>query len=422
MSITSADALPPTQHVALSWVLGLLGLGPPTPTPPWSRQYLRTSPLSGARLTTIRAQALTEIRSDGDELQIGLRDPRGNPWLVRLRFDHDTIVSAAYGWPLPAEFDLRPCTAEQASQLAEVERDAPVTYADGSVLQIFRPRLRDLYRLQEDHRMAVIAREGRAVAARAWALRTVELGGRQHCLGTSQIARVLPAVRGANLMRAFCLWETEAVEMCLTAWLAYIDVGNLAPAASFQSSPFEWRRRVLELTFDCSAIARPTPCRYARPDDADLLARWANLAHGGEALYPLQDASCILRRMERAPDVYSWRDVLIGQGAALGVWACLDESEFQQTGHAARRRRLAIALDHGWRDEAGADEMAALIGAQAHRVLPLGATHLQLYTYPGSPLALRLEGAAQQATLVAVQSDLAEPGELKGIYSDPLYV
>jgi hypothetical protein len=343
----------------------------------------------------------------------------------RLAFERELLVSHAYGWPLASDLELSEVGIEAAEAVAAIERDAAIVLGDGRTLKVHRPKLRDFLRLQDDTRMALIRRAGKPVAARVWALRDVCEAGSRYRVGTSQIARVLPEARGSNLMRHFTLWESEVVEPMVRAEVAYVDVGNAAVTASFQTRDFEWTRRVLELTFDCEEIAGPAAGRPAQPADAALIAALAQAAHSREALHVPQDAASIAHRLERAPDVYGWGDVLIGEEAMLGAWASLDESETTAPDAAATlpvRRVLAVALDHGWRGEAGADSFLALLRAQAARVSASGATHLVLYTWPGSALDRRYAKLAEQVAEIAIQTDLKEPSDREGAYTDPLYL
>jgi hypothetical protein len=410
---------------ALDWLLGLLRLGPPAPPPPWSRSTYARQPLVHSRLMLMRPTIFTSARTEGETLHASFLDRRGQPFVIRLAFERELLVSHAYGWPLAPDLELSEVGIEAAEIVAAIERDAAIVLGDGRTLKVHRPKLGDFLRLQDDTRMALIRRAGKPVAARVWALRDVSEAGSRYRVGTSQIARVLPEARGSNLMRHFTLWESEVVEPMVRAEVAYIDVGNAAVTASFQTRDFEWTRRVLELTFDCGAIAGPPAGRPAQPGDAGLIAALAQAAHGREALHFPRDAAEIARRLERAPDVYGWGDVLIGEEAMLGVWASLDESETTAPGAPstpAVRRVMAVALDHGWRGEAGADAFLALLRAQAARVRASGATHLVLYTWPGSEVDRRCARLAGQIAEVAIQTDLKEPSDRVGAYTDPLYL
>ena len=353
---------------ALAWLLGLVGMGPHAPPPPWSRQTFAREPLVQPRLHLMRPATFTGARTEGETLHASFLDRRGQLCVIRLMFEQGVLVSHALGWPLGPGLELCQAGIEHADTVAAIERDAPIALEDGRLLRMHRPKLRDLFRLQDDTRIALIRRAGTPVAARAWALRDVVDEAGRHRIGTSQIARVLPQARGANLMRGFTLWESQVVEPLVRGEVAFVDVGNAAVTASFQTRDFEWTRRVLELTFDCAAIAGPHAGRAAQPSDAHHIAALVNAAHGREALHVPQDAAAIERRLERAPDVYGWGDVLVDEDAMLGVWASLDESEtIIPDGPIARpvRRVMAVALDHGWRGESGAEATEATLSRLA---------------------------------------------------------
>jgi hypothetical protein len=419
------EALPARQREALAWLLGAIGMGPLAAPPIWSREAYAREPLVQSRLHVMRPKTFTGAHSEGETLHASFLDARGKPFVIRLVFEGSVLVAHAYGWPLSPELELCETGIDDAQVVAAIERDAPIVLGDGRMLKVYRPKLRDFFRLQDETRIALIRRAGKPVAARVWAMRAVIEAGARYRVGTSQIARVLPEARGSNLMRHFTLWESRVVEPRVHAEVAYVDLGNAAVTASFRSGAFEWTRRVLELTFDCAAIAGPAAGRPAQPADAGLIAALADAAHAGEALHASQDAASIERRLERAPDVYGWGDVLIGDEAMLGVWASLDESETTlPEAHAATRVRrvMAVALDHGWRGESGANAFLALLCAQASRMRALGATHLVLYTWPGSELHRRCAKLAEHASEVTIQTDLEEPADRRGVYTDPRYL
>jgi hypothetical protein len=191
---------------------------------------------------------------------------------------------------------------------------------------------------------------------------------------------------------------------------------------SFRSEDAQWKRTVLELTLSCDALAGPDTGRQAEPSDAARIAALANAAHGGSALYCPADACSVTARLTRAPDAYSWRDVLLGQRSMLGVWASLDETLETRANGQARSRVLSIALDYGFDGSQGLSELRALLGAHATRMRAAGASHIVLYTWPGAATARLLAPLAEEHAEIAVQSRLPEPADAAGVYTDPLYL
>ena len=81
-----------------------------------------------------------------------------------------------------------------------------------------------------------------------------------------------------------------------------------------------------------------------------------------------------------------------------------------------------MTLDYGFDGDAGLRELLPLLRAQASRVQSAGATHLTLYTCPGTPAAELLAPFAEDRAQIAVHTALPEPADADGVYTDPLYI
>jgi hypothetical protein len=128
----------------------------------------------------------------------------------------------------------------------------------------------------------------------------------------------------------------------------------------------------------------------------------------------------VVRRLNRAPDQYTWTDLRIGEHACLGVWRS-DEETVERWPGGSLARRQATVLDFGFEAEAGLRELVWLIGAACGALAAQGVTHLLLYT------SARSAGAGILSTLgacdeVLFRSTLTAPDDSGGLYTDPLYV
>lgn len=415
--------LSPAETAALGWALGEMGSGPAVAPPAFAPAFTTFRSTSLGRLARSESLTLAGVARDRGMVAATLLNTKGQSFELRLRLDGDLLSLTAFGMLPPDGFKLREAEENDAATIAAIERDSPIQIADGRSFAVYRPRLGDFFRLQQRNWKALIEHNGEAVAARVLAARSVKLrGGKELVLATSQTARVLPAMRGFNLMRCFGLWVgVEAIPQC--DWIvAYVDPGNQAVNAAFRTEAQQWRRRVLELTFRCDHIAGPTYGHAASHNDAGRLAALSNLAHGREAIYGELDARTFAMKLDRAPDVYSWGDVLLSEHAMLGVWPSLDKTTDSADGCEPKRRTMSVALDYGFQAEAGLEDLLRLFRAQASRLLKAGSTHVTLYTHPGSSVSERLSSLAEERGEIAIQTAFPEPADAEGVFTDPLYL
>jgi hypothetical protein len=413
------DNLTSVAPQALGWALGELGCGPSRAPPRLAEKF------NPQRLGLFRTQArfgpftVDEVIQDDAKTTAVLSNAKRRTFHLVLKLEAGALSDLGFGALPPPGFRLRYADEGDTHKIAQVERDAPIEVAD-RVFSVYRPRLRDFHRLQERTFRALIEREGEPVAARVFAQRSVKLrGAAEMTLRTSQTARALPSARGHNLMSCFALWASDNPRP--DAVLAYFDPGNMAVDGVFRTESRHWSRGALELTFPCAPLAGPSYGRPARPGDAVRLAALSNAAHGRAALYGVMDADGFEQRLHRAPDAYSWRDVLLGDQAMLGVWASLDETTDSSPGRPSRRRTLSVALDYGFEAD-GQQELLLLLRAQASRMQAAGATHVTLYTYAGAPACQVLEPLAEDRAEIGIQTSLSEPADADGVHTDPLYL
>ena len=410
------------ERAALDWALGELGWGPAVAPPPLASTFNEARQSMLRRLSRYGPFTLGAVTSDEGMITAALRNAKAQTFQLKLKLEGGSLLFVVFGLLPPDGFRLREIGENETDKIAALERDSPIELDDGRSFAIYRPRLGDYLRLQERTWRALIERDAEPVAARVFAGRTLNLRGRPVAFATSQIARVLPSMRGFNLMRCFGLWSGVAVGPNIDRMLAYVDLGNQIVNAAFRNEDLMWKGAVLELTFTCASLAGQVHGRIATRADAARLAALANLAHGRAALYGALDERTFAQKLERAPEVYSWRDVLLSEHAMLGVWASLDETTDSAPGHAPKRRTLSMTLDYGFEGNAGLQELLPLLRAQASRVQGAGATHLTLYTCPGAPAAELLTPFAEDRATISVQSALPEPADADGVYTDPLYI
>lgn len=190
---------------------------------------------------------------------------------------------------------------------------------------------------------------------------------------------------------------------------------------SFIDPRSQWRERVLRLLLRCEP-SPPSRARVATPADAPRIVEVLNAAHGQEAMFIPYTVESLTKRLERAPDLYGWNDVLLGERAVVGVWDARLGVHREGADGSRRSDVRATVLDYGC--EPGAqDELVSLLRAAATSLGAAGTTELAVYSSRPSPA---------YAELVAVAADVEEyvlfvigrepdVSDQHGVHVDPIY-
>jgi hypothetical protein len=186
-----------------------------------------------------------------------------------------------------------------------------------------------------------------------------------------------------------------------------------------------WSDQPYRVTIACSGAAGAAgDARRASEDDAADLAGILNATHGSQELYAPYTPRSLARRLERAPDLYTWDDVVRTDGAAVGVWHSPEvriRTEADRT--TTTRSRRALVLDHGFVPGAE-DEYERLLRLAAARAGAAGYDHLSIFTTdpsPTSPILRRLADTIEPYDVVV--PFVEEPKGLaeRGVYVDQAY-
>jgi hypothetical protein len=141
-----------------------------------------------------------------------------------------------------------------------------------------------------------------------------------------------------------------------------------------------------------------------------------------EALFVPRDETTVTERLTRAPDLYSWADVQLGDGAVAGVWASGETRTSRRDGEVVSSTRAAV-LDYGFATGAEA-ELEALLRAWCARLSSRGVSHLGIFSSPPSPGFELLSGLGDVAEPydVCVPSHESPPDLTStGVFTDAVY-
>jgi hypothetical protein len=188
-----------------------------------------------------------------------------------------------------------------------------------------------------------------------------------------------------------------------------------------------WSDQPYRVTIACREVGTDADLidvRTATSDDAADIAGILNATHGGQELYAPATPRTLGRRLERAPDLYSWGDVALTDGAVLGVWHSPEvriRTEADRT--TTTRSRRALVLDHGFLPGAD-DEYESLLRRAAASAGAAGYDHLSVFTTdrsPTSPILRRLAETIEAYEVIVPFVEEPEGVAERGVYVDQAY-
>lgn len=147
-----------------------------------------------------------------------------------------------------------------------------------------------------------------------------------------------------------------------------------------------------------------------------------NAYHEGEELYRPYTVESFTARLARAPDLYGWDNVLVGDGAVLGVWHA-GQRRTRREGENETLSVRSLVLDYGFLP-ATRSEFERLLVTAAGAARERGHTHLNVFTSDpsrGSGVLRALSDGIETYELLT--PELAEPARAteRGVYVDQVY-
>ena len=134
--------------------------------------------------------------------------------------------------------------------------------------------------------------------------------------------------------------------------------------------------------------------------------------------------SSLTARLERDPEQYSWRDVLVTPGAVMGVWRAGDHFTMILDGPDGRSvDREGFALDHGLMPGAEED-YERLLRSWCAELDDGGFAKLVVFTSPmspGYPVLQDVGGEMLPFDLYLFGPETPEGADRRGVYVDAVY-
>lgn len=186
-----------------------------------------------------------------------------------------------------------------------------------------------------------------------------------------------------------------------------------------------WSDQPYRVTIACDTSDAEAPgSSAATARDASDIAAILNATHNGQELYAPYTPRSLARRLERAPDLYSWNDVTRTDGAVVGVWHSPEvRIRTEADGTTVTRSRRALVLDDGFLPGAE-DEYRSLIRVAAARAGAAGFDHLSIFTTDRSPtskILRRLAETIEPYEVIVPFVDEPEGVAERGVYVDQAY-
>lgn len=357
-------------------------------------------------------------------------DSSNRRWRAEFRVEHEPphrITFLEFRADLGPGVVLRLATPDDTAALAEVERAAPIvagertqTYDRGDDFLAFT-------RLMEENAFYVVESDGELLGVYGAASHIVRCAGREHRAMVFHHLRIPAAQEKRGFFSALNMrlfdhyadiygpwWKKDA-------WAPYGHIQVANTSAMRLGAPGSWSFGPLRLLLDCRALAGHEYGRTTTPQDAATTVDIINRCHDVEAMFLPYTVESLTARLERAPDLYTWDNLLLGESAVVGVWPS-GLRVITEDGDERREAVRASVLDFGFLPGAE-DELEKLIRSWCSKLVELGTTELSFITSESSPGHALLMSLAFQTDAFDYKMSIPEPegAATKGLYIDPVY-
>jgi hypothetical protein len=355
--------------------------------------------------------SLSVIEDYGDE----------KPWKVTFHVEEappHRITGIAAARHIPEDVVIREAVDDDGPALNELEVRAPMQLGGSTLTYDRGDDFLGFARLMENNHSWVAERAGRLLGFAGGAMHPVRIGGRVYDVMLLHHVRVPVEARGGGIFSAVNqrVFGAHPTQQGAYGYTALDNAEGMA-----LGGPGAWTFGVFRAVLDCADLAGPPTGRRATPDDAARIVEIINGCHDREEVFVPYSPESFSARMQRAPRLYSWGDVLLDGEAVVGVWPAHLRVSLETHGRRTEAVRATV-LDYGFLPGAdGAFEQ--LLRAWCGRLVEEGHTELSLILSEGSPgfgIASRL---AKKMEPFAFRMSVPEPPGAKerGLYVDAIY-
>jgi hypothetical protein len=344
------------------------------------------------------------------------------PWKASFTVEEaepHRIVRMFWTRAIPDDIVIRPAVPSDGAALNDLEVRAPMQLGETTVTYDRGEDFLAFSRLMGDNICFVTERDGELLGLACGTTHPVRIGGTDYRVMLLHHLRVPVEHRKGGIFSTLNGNVFGAFEGRSDGAYGYTALDNAEGMRI--GGPGTWSVAVFRTVLDCAALAGPTIGRQATPADAAEIVDILNRGHDGEEMYLPYTVESFSARMERAPDLYTWDHVLVGDGAVVGVWPAGLTVTVDDGGHPVRTTR-AVVLDHGFAPSA-AGGFEQLLRASCGRLLDLGHTEMAFLTSEGSPSYPLVSKLARRIDAFSFRMAVPEPEGTKerGLYVDAIY-
>lgn len=358
---------------------------------------------------------------------------------------------------LPQGFDIRFARPEDNEQLVRVSRASAIRLGDARLVVDPGDDYFAAFRLMEEWTAVVVTHHDKVVGVQCGCSFPGTFGADGEPARISQIihtrfdpdytrmglwSHLNNRMLAAGRERAASFERGDARAMASEALLSHDDGDGTPPPARLvgvayvhrendrmrrlYSPSSVWSDQPYRVTIACAGAggaAGGVDERPASRDDAAEIAAILNATHVGQELYAPYTPRSLARRLERAPDLYSWRDVWRTDRAVVGVWRSPEIRIRTEADQSVTRSRRALLLDHGFLPGAE-DEYESLIRRAAARAATEGYDHVSVFTSDASPTSevlRRLADTIERYEVIVPFIEEPKGVAERGVYVDQAY-
>lgn len=362
------------------------------------------------------------VKDDGPyQLTITMDYDDGKPWNATFSVEAEPlhrIIDMSWVRAIPDHVLIREAVPSDGPALNDLESRAPMVLGDVIVTYDRGDDFLAFARLMENNRSWVAEDDGKLLGFAAGCLHSVRIGGQVYGAMLLHHVRVPVEARGGGIFsainqRVFAAHPTQQGAYGHTA-VANAEGARLGGPGAWS---FGFQRAVL----DVASLAGPPHGRKATPADAPEIVEIINSCHDREEMFLPYTVASLTARLERAPELYTWDNVVMGDGAVLGVWPAGLKVTVQEGDDCSVGVR-AIVIDYGFvADAEGSFER--LVRSECRALLEQGYTELMILTSDGSPNNSLVCSLAGRMDPFMFRMSVPEPdgAEQRGLYIDAVY-